>query len=160
MPIFARDILHGGLKGMAKLMTSVGAGALIGAIVISSLGDYKAKGKLLIVGNVIFCAFLVLFSYSRSLRLSMALLVVAGFGIMLNMAMTNTMIQVSAPDHLRGRIVSAYTLMFLGMAPIGSLLAGTMAHYFGAPVAVRIGAIICGVTALIISPTLVKYGNV
>jgi MFS family permease len=126
------------------------------AIVISSLGDFKAKGRLLLAGNLTFCTMLILFSLSRSMPLSMALLVGSGWGMMTNMALTNTLIQTLAPDQLRGRVMSAYALMFIGMAPIGSLQAGVMAHWLGAPAAVRIGALICGATALLLSPRFAR----
>jgi len=84
--------------------------------------------------------------------LSMALLVVAGWGIMTNMALTNTLIQISTPDELRGRVMSVYVLMFMGMAPLGSLQGGVVANYLGAPTAVRIGVIFCASAALLLSP--------
>jgi MFS family permease len=148
MPIFARDILHVGARGFGYLMSMVGLGALGGAITISQLGDIRWKGKLLIVGNLCFCTMLTLFTFSRILPLSLALLLPAGWGIMLNMAMTNTLIQTTVPDHLRGRVMSFYTLMFLGMAPIGSLQSGVLAHWLGAPNAIRIGTAVCALAAV------------
>ena len=156
MPIFARDILHAGARGYGYLMSAVGSGALIGAATLSSLGDFKWKGKLLLAGNLTFCTMLVIFSFSRILPLSLGVLVGVGWGMMTNMALTNTLIQTSVPDRLRGRVMSVYTLMFLGLAPIGSLQAGVIAHWLGAPVAIRIGAIVCATAALILSPRFVK----
>lgn len=159
MPIFARDILKVGAKGLGYLMASTGTGALIGAITLSSLGDFRAKGRLLLTGNLVFCVMLVLFSFSRLMPVSMALLVGAGWGMMTNMALTNTLIQTAVPDQLRGRVMSVYTLMFLGMAPLGSLQAGALAHWLGAPTAVRIGVSVCAIVALILSPRIVKQSS-
>ena len=156
MPIFARDILKVGARGYGYLMSSVGAGALIGAVTLSSLGDFKWKGKLLLAGNLTFCTMLVLFSFSRIWPLSLALLVGTGWGMMTNMALTNTLIQTSVPDGLRGRVMSVYTLMFMGFAPIGSLQAGVIAHWLSAPMAIRIGAIFCATAALVLSPRFVR----
>jgi len=156
MPIFARDILKVGASGLGYLMSCVGAGALIGAVTLSSLGDIRWKGKLLLAGNLTFCTMLALFSFSGIWPLSLALLVGAGWGIMTNMALTNTLIQTCVPDQLRGRVMSVYTLMFLGLAPIGSLQAGVIAHWLGAPMAIRIGAAICATSALILSRRFVS----
>jgi predicted MFS family arabinose efflux permease len=156
MPIFARDILKVGAKGLGYLVSCIGVGALIGALVISSLGDFKAKGKLLLAGNLTFCAMLVLFSFSRLMPLSMALLVGVGWGIMTNMALTNTLIQTSAPDHLRGRVMSVYVLMFMGLSPLGRFQSGVLAHWLGAPMAVRIGAIVCASAAVLLSPRFIR----
>lgn len=156
MPIFARDILKVGARGLGYLMACVGSGALIGAVTLSSLGDFRSKGKLLLAGNLTFCTMLVLFSFSRIWPLSMSLLVVAGWGMMTNMALTNTLIQTAVPDRLRGRVMSVYTLMFMGLAPIGSLQAGVIAYWLSAPVAIRIGAIICATAALVLSPRFAR----
>ena len=156
MPIFARDILKVGARGLGYLMSATGLGALTGALVISSLGDFRAKGRLLLTGNMTFCTMLILFSFSKLWPLSLGLLVVAGWGMMTYMALTNTLIQTSVPDRLRGRVMSLYTLMFMGMAPVGSLQAGLLAHWLGAPAAVRIGAIVCAAAALTLSPGFVR----
>ena len=157
MPIFARDILGVGPVGLGYLMSAVGVGALIGAVTLSSLGDSRAKGKLLLAGNLTCCAALILFASSRLMPLSLCLLVGAGWGMMTTLVLTNTLIQTSVPDHLRGRVLSAYTLMFLGMAPIGSLQAGVLANWLGAPAAVAIGAAICAAGALLLSTRFTRH---
>ncbi len=157
MPIFARDILGVGPAGLGYLMSAVGIGALIGAVTLSSLGDFQAKGKLLLVGNLTCCAALILFASSRLMPLSLGLLVVGGWGIMTTLVLTNTLIQTSVPDHLRGRVLSAYTLMFLGMAPLGSLQAGVLANWLGAPAAVSIGAVICAAAALLLGTRFTRH---
>ena len=159
MPIFARDVLKIGAAGLGYLMAATGVGALIGAVLLSMLGDFPRKGRLLISGNLTFCAMLILFSLSRSVPLSLLFLVGAGWGMMTNMALTNTLIQTSVPDELRGRVMSVYTLMFMGMAPIGSLLAGSLAHVMSAPGAVRIGAVVCALTAIVLAPRIISAGR-
>jgi MFS family permease len=86
---------------------------------------------------------LILFSFSRVLWLSAALLVPVGFCMMIQMASSNTLIQSIVPDHFRGRVMSVYAMMFLGMTPFGALLAGVLAHPFGAPATVAIGGSVC-----------------
>lgn len=156
MPVFAKDILGIGAQGLGFLMACTGIGALIGAVVVSSLGYMHKKGSLLLIGNLTFCAMLILFSFSRILSVSLVLLVIAGWGMMTNMSLTNTLIQTSTPDHLRGRVMSLYTLMFLGMAPIGSLQAGSIAQWLGAPWAVRIGATVCALAAIVLGPRIAE----
>lgn len=159
MPKFAADYLHLGAQGYGYLLSAVGVGALTGAITLSFLGDIRWKGKLLLAGNVVFCVMLVLFSYSRYLPISLALLYFVGWGMMTNMALTNTLIQISVPDQLRGRVVSVYTLMFMGMTPVGSLVAGVVAHVWNIPVAIRLGAVVCMASALLLSPRFVDGGR-
>jgi MFS family permease len=159
MPIFARDILKVGPSGLGYLMSMVGLGALLGAVTISSLGDFRWKGKLLLTGNITFCIMQVIFSYSRIWPLSLLILVFVGWGMMTNMALTNTLIQTSVPDGIRGRVMSLYTLMFLGMAPIGSLQAGALAHALSPSAAIRIGSVVCTFAAILLSPMFIHAGE-
>ena len=92
---------------------------------------------------------LILFSLSRSFWLSAALLVPVGFSVMIEMAASNTLIQSLIPDELRGRVMAAYSMMFIGMAPFGSLLAGALAQHLGAPATVTLGGIVCIVGAAV-----------
>lgn len=139
LPAFARDVLHGGPQTLGYLSAAVGVGALAGALAVASLGDFRHKGRLLVAGNVFFPAMVLVFSFSKSLPLSLAALVGAGLGFMVQNAMTNTLVQTSVPDHLRGRVMSVYMLVFLGLFPIGSLLAGTIAQHFGVPAGAACG---------------------
>ncbi len=156
MPIVAKNILKVGPSGLGYLMSATGVGALAGAVTLSSLGDFKGKGKLLIAGNLCFCSMLMLFTFSQTWLLSLTLLMIAGWGIIVNMALTNTLIQTATPDSLRGRVMSVYTLMFMGMAPIGSLQAGAMAHWLGTFWAIRIGVVVCALVAIALSPRIIK----
>ncbi|MEW6685207.1 MAG: MFS transporter [Candidatus Edwardsbacteria bacterium] len=143
MPVFARDILYAGPRGLGILMSATGTGALAGALTLATLGDFKKRGYLILGGGFLFSIMLILFSFSRSLILSMVFLLFVGFGMSSQMASINTEIQTNVSDHLRGRVMSIYTLTFMGMMPLGSLQAGTVAKFLGAPIAVLIGGGIC-----------------
>lgn len=148
MPIFARDILRTDSRGFGLLMAATGVGALAGALTLASLGDFRRRGRLVMAGALALPAFLLAFSFSRSFHLSLALLVGAGWAMITHAATTNTLIQARVPDRLRGRVMSVYALMFLGMSPLGALQAGAVANALGAPAAVRIGVLLSGGAAL------------
>jgi MFS family permease len=136
MPIFADRILHGGAKALGELSSVAGVGALAGAFLLASRKDVRGLGRWVGLAALGFGASLAAFAASRQLWLSAAILVPTGFSIMIQMGSSNTLIQSMVPDHLRGRVMSVYSMMFMGMAPIGSLIAGTAAARFGAPVTV------------------------
>jgi len=140
LPAFARDVLGQGPEGLGLLSASVGAGALIGALAVASLGEIKFKGRLLTLGNLLFPTMVLFFAASKIFPLSMAVLVGAGLGFMIQNTMTNTLIQTAVPDHLRGRVMSVYMLVFQGFFPIGSLIAGIIAQNFGVPLGAAFGA--------------------
>ncbi len=142
IPAFAQDVLHQGPAGLGLLSASVGVGALIGALTVASLGNFQRRGMLLTFGNVFFPMMVLLFAASSIFPLSMAILVGAGLGFMIQNAMTNTLIQTAVPDHLRGRVMSVYMLVFQGFFPIGSLMAGTIAEHFGVPMGAAFGGTI------------------
>ncbi len=156
MPIFAKDLLHGDATHLGYLMSAIGVGALAGAVTLSHLGDFPRKAKLLIVGNLVFCISMAGFSFVRTMPVALALLPIAGWGIMTNMALTNTLIQTSTPDHMRGRVMSAYTLVFMGFAPLGSFQAGVVAKFIGVPWTIVTGAAVCAVTALALAPVIIR----
>ncbi len=143
MPIFADKILHGGARGLGILMGATGVGALFGALTLAAKTGVKGLGRWVTyscagLGVSLFC-----FSYSTSLWLSVALLLPAGYSMMLQMACSNTLIQTMVPDELRGRVMSVYSMMFMGMAPFGAFFGGALAHRFGAPITVATGGIAC-----------------
>lgn len=157
MPIFARDILHAGPKGLGYLVSSIGAGALTGAAVLSSLGDFRAKSRLLFAGTLTFGLAITLFSFSKTLWLSMALLVCAGWGMMTNLALTNTLIQTYCPDDVRGRVMSVYVLLNMGLGPlVGGLQAAYVAERFGAPAVLRVGVVACVAVVFFIAPRVIR----
>ena len=142
MPVFARDILHAGAQGLGLLMTSSGVGALVGALLVASLGEYPRRERFLFGGGFLLSAAAAGFAFSRMLHLSMAILAIGGLGGVAMMSVANTLIQTSVPDHVRGRVMGVWALVFAGSAPLGSFQAGTLAQYLTAPVAVMIGAAI------------------
>jgi MFS family permease len=149
MPVFARDILHGGPQTLGFLMAAAGVGALLATVYLASRKDVLRLGKMLPVSTALFAAGLIAFSLSRVLWLSLSLLFVAGFGMMVQMALSNTVLQVIVDDDKRGRVMSFYTMSFMGMAPLGSLLAGYLASRIGAPHTLMIGGLACALAALV-----------
>jgi MFS family permease len=147
MPVFADRILGGGPTSLGLLMGASGVGALTGALALASREGLRGLGRWVAWSAAAFGISEILFSLSRSLWLSAALLVPVGCAMMVEMASSNTLIQSMVPDRLRGRVMSIYSMMFMGMAPFGALLAGAAAHRFGAPLTVAIGGTTCVVGA-------------
>ncbi|MDD4052866.1 MAG: MFS transporter [candidate division Zixibacteria bacterium] len=133
MPIFAKTILGGGPNTLGFLMAATGIGALVAAIYLASRNNVRGLGKMVGVSTGIFGLGLVLFSFSRSFPLSVALMAVTGFGMITQMAGSNTVLQTITEEDKRGRVMSFYTMAFRGMAPFSSLLAGGLASAIGAP---------------------------
>ena len=147
MPVFADKILHGGARGLGILMGATGVGALFGALTLASKTGVKGLGRWVAFSCGSFGVSLFLFSFSRSFWLSVALLLPAGYSMMLQMACSNTLIQTMVPDQLRGRVMALYSMMFMGMAPFGALFGGALAHRMGAPVTVAVGGVACVIGA-------------
>jgi MFS family permease len=143
MPIFADKILHGGPRGLGILMGSTGLGALIGSVFLAARPDTRGLGKMVAYACAGLASSLILFSISRSFWLSALFLVPVGFSLMVQMASTNTLMQIMVPDDLRGRVMSTHVWMFLGMAPFGSFVAGAIAAHVGAPATILVGALLC-----------------
>jgi len=140
MPVFAKDVLYVGAHGYGFLLSATGTGALIGALSLASLGNFQHKGWLVTAGNLLYPTMLLVFSFSRLFPLSLIFLVGVGFSMITQNATTNTLLQTTVPDKLRGRVMSVHALFFGGMAPLGDLLAGTVANFSNAPAAVGFGA--------------------
>jgi MFS family permease len=149
MPVFADRVLQGGPRILGWLLGASGLGSLVGALRLASRTDLKGFGRSIPLFAVGFGVALSIFALSRSLAFSVALLVVAGFCAMTQLGASNTLIQSVVPDRLRGRVMSVYSMMVLGMAPIGSLVAGASAERFGAPVTVFAGGLCCVAAALV-----------
>jgi MFS family permease len=126
-----------------------GAGALFGSIALAMRSSVKGLGRWVAVSAAAFGAALAAFALSKSFVLSAVLLVPVGGAMMVQMASSNTLIQSMVPDALRGRVMSVYSMMFMGMGPLGSLLAGSVAQRTGAPVAVAAGGVLTIVAAAI-----------
>jgi MFS family permease len=156
MPIFADQILHGGARALGTLMGISGVGALAGALSLALRRSPKGLGHWIAACASGFGATLIAFSLSRHLLLSALIMLPLGYTFMVQMASTNTLIQMMIPDALRGRVMSVYSMMFMGMAPIGALLGGTLAHHLGAPLTVALGGGGClaaGLTFAVRLPT-------
>jgi MFS family permease len=143
MPIFANDILHGGARSLGLLMSAAGVGAVIGALHFAARTNFKGLARYIAATSITCAAGLIVFSQSRIFLLSAAALVVIGFAATVQMAATNTVIQSRVPDELRGRVMAVYATMFMGIQPLGSLLAGIVAHRIGAPRALTIFGTLC-----------------
>ena len=148
MPIFADQILHGGATALGLLMGCSGVGALCGALTLAMKQSVQGLGRWVAVACGGFGISLILFSWSRAMWLSAVLLVPVGLSVMIQMASSNTLIQSMVPDNLRGRVMAVYSMMFMGMAPFGALLAGSVAHKIGASWTVTMGGIISILGAL------------
>ena len=138
MPIFATQILHGDSHTLGYLMGASGLGALIAALSLAARKSVRGLTQVIPYAALLFGAALIGVGLSRWLPLSLFLMALTGFGMMQGMASSNTVIQTLVPEQKRGRVMSYYTVAFVGMAPFGSLLAGELAHRFGAPHAVLV----------------------
>ncbi|HUK53369.1 MAG TPA: MFS transporter [Candidatus Binatia bacterium] len=154
MPIFADRILHGGARALGLLMGATGVGAILGALTLTMWRGVRGLGRVVAVSAGGFGAALILFSFSRNFWLSLILLMPVGYSIMLQSAATNTLLQSMAPDHLRGRVMALYSMMFMGMVPFGSLGAGFTASRLGAPITVALGGAACMMGAFVFARRL------
>ena len=140
MPVEARDVLHRGAGGYGALLTSVGVGAFLGALALAGAGPGLKRGRLLAYSTCSFAALLIVFAFVRSLWLAIPLLMLIGLSMIVTTALANGLIQMVVPDALRGRIMSAYAFVFVGMAPLGYLLLGFVAKLTNVSVAIGSGA--------------------
>jgi MFS family permease len=147
LPVFAESVLGGGPQTLGLLMSAAGLGALLGALWLAARRTVRGLSAVIAVSTGVFGAGLVAFAMSRTLLLSLPLLVVAGGGMMILAASVNTVLQTVVPARLRGRIMSLYAMAFMGMGTIGSLVGGWLATIIGAPLTVAMGGMGCLVTA-------------
>ncbi len=143
MPIFAGKILRGGPHTLGFLMGAIGIGALVSAISLALRKTVLGLGRMIPIATACLGVGLVLFGLSRILWISLALMLLCGFGMMQQMAASNTIIQTIVEDSKRGRVMSFYAMAFVGMAPFGSLLAGVLANAIGAPRTVMLSGVCC-----------------
>jgi MFS family permease len=133
MPIFATQILHGGPHTLGWLTGASGIGALVSALSLALRRNVRGLTRMIQLSAAVFGAALICFGLSHVLWLSLVLMLFVGFGMMQGAAASNTVIQTLVPEDKRARVMSYYTMAFVGMAPFGSLLAGALAHLMGAP---------------------------
>jgi MFS family permease len=142
LPVFARDLWHTGPRGYGLLLMAPGAGALIGAFGVASLGDIKSKGRFVVIANAIYCTVLLLFSLLPPFAVGIGLLVLAGLASTAFGAALGTMLQFATPGALRGRVMSLYTIAVIGGASLGGLLGGALAQVTNAQLTVGLGVVL------------------
>jgi MFS family permease len=148
MPLFAAEVLHGGPNTLGFLMSSVGVGALVGTASLTIRKSIVGLGRRIVVATALTGAALIAFGLSHILWLSILILPLVGFGLMQQMAPSNTILQTIVDDEKRGRVMSFYAMAFLGMVPFGSLLAGYLAARIGAPRTVMVNGAVCLIGSL------------
>ena len=151
MPAMQQDVLHVGAGGLGTLMAFSGLGALIGALVVAKLSEFKYRGLLLITSIAGMSIALAGFALSRDFVVSLLLLVIVGCGTTIAMSTTNTMIQLSLPNELRGRVMSMYTMIMMGSMPLGAAILGSLATGIGVPETLALGAVGCLVALLAVN---------
>jgi MFS family permease len=148
LPIFAAKVLHGGPHTLGFLTGASGVGALVSAVSLALRRTVRGLTTMIQISALMFGAGLIAFGLSHTLWLSMLFMLITGFGMMQGLAASNTVIQTLVPEEMRSRVMSYYTMAFVGMAPFGSLLAGFMAHHIGAPHTVMVTGAACVVGAI------------
>jgi MFS family permease len=143
MPVFAKDILGGGSQLLGFLTGALGAGALTGAIYLASRKNVSTLPKLILGSAIVFALGLMSMSLSTNIALSLVLLYITGFGMIVQYASTNTLIQTIVDDGKRGRVMSLYGMSFLGVTPLGSLLLGTISGSIGVQVTLLASSVVC-----------------
>lgn len=143
MPIFANDILRVGVRGLGVLMSVSGAGALLGALILARLGDFRHKGEFLSFSTLLFSVSLIIFGLSRAYWLSLAAMFFVGGTSVTSIALVNTLLQTKVEDKFRGRVMSVFLVTFAGLMPFGNLIAGSLAQGFGVAFAVVLGGSLC-----------------
>jgi MFS family permease len=143
LPVVATEILHGSADTYGFLVAASGVGALAGAFFLATRSSVRGLGRVIGLSSLVFSFALIFLSFSRSLWLSTVLLLVGGMGLMAQMASSNTILQTLVDDDMRGRMMSLYTVAFIGMVPIGNLLAGSLAAQMGTPRTLLLGGVSC-----------------
>ncbi|MGE5893093.1 MAG: MFS transporter [bacterium] len=149
LPVIAKDVLRTGASGLGRLAGAAGVGALMAAMIIAFRGNIRRRFLLTSISMVGATAAIFLLTYSRREILSLAFLFFSGLGFISFFAISNNFIQQTVPDNLRGRVMSVYILVFLGMAPFGNFIVGSAAHRMGTMNALRLSAAICLIASLL-----------
>lgn len=140
LPVFARDLLRVGPEGLGWLFSATGGGALAGGLALAAMSERFHRGRLLVTSGTCFTLFVAAFALSHSFALSLLMLAAAGFCMILSTATANSLLQALVPNAIRGRVMSVYVVMFLGVTPVGYLLAGGLARTIGARATLVAGA--------------------
>jgi MFS family permease len=157
MPIFAKEILCGGPHTLGFLMGAAGMGALIAALFLASRKNARGLASWIAGAAAVFGLSLISFSQSRNLSLSLVLMSIAGFSMMLQMASSNIILQTLVEEDKRGRVMSFYTMAFMGMTPFGSILAGALANQIGAPGTILLSGSGCILGAILFAVKLPAF---
>jgi MFS family permease len=152
MPVFANHVLDVGVKGLGVLMSSTGIGALLGALGLARLGNFRFKGRLLILSVFLFSISLMVFSLSKNYLLSIFALIFVGCWSVIPIALVNTLLQINVKDEFRGRVMSLFMITFAGIMPFGNLISGTLAQSWGVSAAL----FFCGAACLVLF-TLINF---
>jgi MFS family permease len=139
MPVIARDVLHTGASGYGLLVTFVGIGAVFGALTLAALGSRVRRGKLFRISAFSFATLLILFSFVNVRSVAAGVLLFLGLTMLINGALANGILQSAVPDGLRGRVMATYVFVYVGLTPIGSLIAGMVAHATNVQWAIGLG---------------------
>jgi len=160
LPVFARDVLRGNAQTLGFLMGASGLGAVSGAVYLASMKSTKGLGGIIAGAGVIMGIGLIAFSLSTVLWLSLLLMFFIGFGVMVHMASSNTLLQTIVDDDKRGRVMGLFIMAFIGLAPFGSLLEGALAARIGTPNTLLISGIICLAGAIVFIRRLKHFNAV
>ncbi len=154
MPVFAKNVFHGGAYTLGFLVAMSGLGALMGTLYLAGRKSVIGLCRIIALSSIFFGLGIIMFALSKILWISMVIICMAGFSMMVQMAASNTVLQTIVDEDKRGRIMSFYTMSFMGMAPFGSLLAGFLAHKIGAPNTLTLGGVCCVISALLFARKL------
>jgi MFS family permease len=149
MPVFARDIFHGGSRSLGLLMAASGLGALTGAIYLANRRNVLGLGKVIVFTAALFGTGVMVFSRTSMLMLALPVLLFSGFGMMVQMASSNIILQTIVEEDKRGRVMSFYTMAFMGLSPFGSLFSGVLAARIGANYTLLGGGFLCIIAAAV-----------
>jgi MFS family permease len=148
LPVFAGEILGGGARTLGVLNSAAGLGALVGTIYLASRSSVRGLGRVIAAATAVLGLGLVAFGFSRAIALSGVLLLAVGSGLVVATASINTILQTVVDEHMRGRVMSLFTMAFVGLSPLGSVIGGALAVRIGAPLTVAIGGTVCLLVAL------------
>ncbi len=160
MPVFAKEVLHGGSDTFGFLMGATGLGALLGAVYLASRESLIKLGRLIPAAAALFGTGLIIMSFLKIFPVTLILMVIVGLGMMLHTASSNTIIQTITDDNKRGRVMGFYTMAIMGTAPFGSLIAGFLAKNIGTPETILVGGVSCVIGALFFLRKLPELKNI
>jgi predicted MFS family arabinose efflux permease len=148
LPVFARNVFHEGAETYSRLMAFSGAGSIVGALVVAWLGKFPRMGATALLVQLVYGALIIAFASSRTLIVSEVLLFMTGAALMVVFSTITSLVQLIAPNEMRGRVMSIYMLAFRGGMPLGSLVSGYLATWISAPMVISINGFLLIVVAI------------